>query len=124
SLDTARSRLLPSARCPFFSLSSFAPVTLSVSLLFFFSCAGDPRDLHSFPTRRSSDLGAARGAGGRGPAQRGGQGDRVGAAGEIPATAGDRTVPVRQGFLRGGAEGLDGGDPGGDRGVGPVVARC
>src|SRR5687768_17985130 len=23
---------------------------------FFFSCSGDPRDLHSFPTRRSSDL--------------------------------------------------------------------
>src|SRR5438093_2179710 len=22
----------------------------------FFSCSGDPRDLHSFPTRRSSDL--------------------------------------------------------------------
>src|SRR5437868_7263929 len=25
-------------------------------LLFFFYCSGDPRDLHSFPTRRSSDL--------------------------------------------------------------------
>src|SRR5205814_8355631 len=24
--------------------------------LFFFYCSGDPRDLHSFPTRRSSDL--------------------------------------------------------------------
>src|SRR5437867_9416254 len=24
---------------------------------FFFSCSGDHRDLHSFPTRRSSDLG-------------------------------------------------------------------
>src|SRR5690606_42144240 len=24
--------------------------------MFFFSCSGDPRDLHSFPTRRSSDL--------------------------------------------------------------------
>src|SRR5690242_21167711 len=24
--------------------------------LFFFQCYGDPRDLHSFPTRRSSDL--------------------------------------------------------------------
>src|SRR5437773_5403014 len=24
--------------------------------LFFFQCSGDPRDLHSFPTRRSSDL--------------------------------------------------------------------
>src|SRR5438552_7522314 len=24
--------------------------------LFFFSCSGDHRDLHSFPTRRSSDL--------------------------------------------------------------------
>src|SRR5438445_13784572 len=27
---------------------------------FFFNCTGDPRDLHSFPTRRSSDLGAGR----------------------------------------------------------------
>src|SRR5437763_6014697 len=26
--------------------------------LFFFDCAGDHRDLHSFPTRRSSDLAA------------------------------------------------------------------
>src|SRR5438270_13743673 len=26
------------------------------SFLFFFYCSGDPRDLHSFPTRRSSDL--------------------------------------------------------------------
>src|SRR5438552_5369588 len=25
-------------------------------MLFFFSCSGDHRDLHSFPTRRSSDL--------------------------------------------------------------------
>src|SRR5436305_15047941 len=25
-------------------------------LFFFFQCAGDHRDLHSFPTRRSSDL--------------------------------------------------------------------
>src|SRR5690625_7416825 len=34
--------------------------------LFFFYCSGDHRDLHSFPTRRSSDLrldGAGRGAG-------------------------------------------------------------
>src|SRR5438552_10970266 len=29
-------------------------------LLFFFYCYGDPRDLHSFPTRRSSDLHARR----------------------------------------------------------------
>src|SRR5690348_18203811 len=27
-----------------------------MSSLFFFSCYGDHRDLHSFPTRRSSDL--------------------------------------------------------------------
>src|SRR5690606_7074794 len=27
-----------------------------VDLYFFFSCYRDPRDLHSFPTRRSSDL--------------------------------------------------------------------
>src|SRR5438067_9017624 len=31
-----------------------APRTCSAS--FFFSCSADPRDLHSFPTRRSSDL--------------------------------------------------------------------
>src|SRR5438034_3575473 len=29
----------------------------SKSTRFFFSCYADPRDLHSFPTRRSSDLG-------------------------------------------------------------------
>src|SRR4051794_1960349 len=29
----------------------------SHTVLFFFKCCGDPRDLHSFPTRRSSDLG-------------------------------------------------------------------
>src|SRR5438093_6507567 len=28
-------------------------------LLFFFQCYGDHRDLHSFPTRRSSDLASA-----------------------------------------------------------------
>src|SRR5690348_3292884 len=28
----------------------------SIPLSFFFSCCGDPGDLHSFPTRRSSDL--------------------------------------------------------------------
>src|SRR5690349_23175273 len=28
-------------------------------MTFFFSCYGDHRDLHSFPTRRSSDLGNA-----------------------------------------------------------------
>src|SRR5690349_23077715 len=30
--------------------------------MFFFYSYGAPRDLHSFPTRRSSDLGAQRGA--------------------------------------------------------------
>src|SRR5437773_9306822 len=29
---------------------------LSLGFFFFFSCSGDHRDLHSFPTRRSSDL--------------------------------------------------------------------
>src|SRR5690606_42026688 len=29
---------------------------LSFALFFFFHCPGDYRDLHSFPTRRSSDL--------------------------------------------------------------------
>src|SRR5690606_40023015 len=31
---------------------------LLVFLSFFFQCSGDHRDLHSFPTRRSSDLGS------------------------------------------------------------------
>src|SRR5690606_42037795 len=30
--------------------------SLIVLSVFFFYCYGDPRDLHSFPTRRSSDL--------------------------------------------------------------------
>src|SRR5690348_18325099 len=32
----------------------------SLSCVFFFQCSGDPRALHSFPTRRSSDLSATR----------------------------------------------------------------
>src|SRR5947208_16265214 len=32
---------------------------LSFSVFFFFYRAPDPRDLHSFPTRRSSDLGVS-----------------------------------------------------------------
>src|SRR5207249_5190210 len=36
----------------------------STSTLFFFYSSGDHRDLHSFPTRRSSDLAGAKGAGG------------------------------------------------------------
>src|SRR5947209_15270204 len=32
---------------------------LYFSFLFFFYCYGDHRDLHSFPTRRSSDLGVS-----------------------------------------------------------------
>src|SRR5947199_6172967 len=38
-------------------------------LCFFFDCPAAPRDLHSFPTRRSSDLGSTpvRGPGGGGP---------------------------------------------------------
>src|SRR5262249_60824906 len=37
----------------------FGPVrTTPLSLYFLFQCYGDHRDLHSFPTRRSSDLAA------------------------------------------------------------------
>src|SRR5690348_18205297 len=32
---------------------------LDLGIFFFFHCYGDPRDLHSFPTRRSSDLAGA-----------------------------------------------------------------
>src|SRR5438046_5551833 len=34
----------------------YALVSSSTSPSFLFRCYGDPRDLHSFPTRRSSDL--------------------------------------------------------------------
>src|SRR5262249_61151307 len=46
---------------------------LAPSFSFFFQCSGHPRDLPSFPTRRSSDLqrAPARGLEGRGPAPRG-----------------------------------------------------
>src|SRR5437773_7384958 len=44
---------------------------LLLIILFFFYCSGDHRDLHSFPTRRSSDLGdpgePLRSRGARGP---------------------------------------------------------
>src|SRR5688500_20165582 len=39
-------------------LSLLLRYPLYPSRYFFFSCSGDPRDLHSFPTRRSSDLDA------------------------------------------------------------------
>src|SRR5206468_7180549 len=38
---------------------AYHPDQPSLSLSFFFHGSGDPRDLHSFPTRRSSDLGRA-----------------------------------------------------------------
>src|SRR5699024_12694205 len=38
---------------------------LACLFLVFLYCSGDPLELHSFPTRRSSDLGRARGCGRR-----------------------------------------------------------
>src|SRR5699024_12725721 len=38
------------------SLSSFLALLFTFLVSFFFYCSGDHRDLHSFPTRRSSDL--------------------------------------------------------------------
>src|SRR6516162_9414392 len=40
----------------FLPASSIATSVMVISLSFFFYCSGDHRDLHSFPTRRSSDL--------------------------------------------------------------------
>src|SRR5439155_20105215 len=40
----------------YFSFSSLIISSLSIFSFFFFQCSGDHRDLHSFPTRRSSDL--------------------------------------------------------------------
>src|SRR5437868_15405468 len=37
-------------------MSIFDRYTIHFSYRFFFNCSGDHRDLHSFPTRRSSDL--------------------------------------------------------------------
>src|SRR5882724_12460953 len=37
------------------SLEDFSTISAQLDI-FFFYCSGDPRDLHSFPTRRSSDL--------------------------------------------------------------------
>src|SRR5690606_41984412 len=36
--------------------NTFSALVCLFSVFLFFSCSGDPRDLHSFPTRRSSDL--------------------------------------------------------------------
>src|SRR5205809_7749457 len=47
------------------SLDSCPPWS-RLSLAFFFKCSGHHRDLHSFPTRRSSDLGPRRRTHGRG----------------------------------------------------------
>src|SRR6266511_5960970 len=41
------------------TLSQFTEENGQTQRAFFFSCYGDHRDLHSFPTRRSSDLGRA-----------------------------------------------------------------
>src|SRR5699024_12275442 len=52
-----------SALAPLHSLLVFCVTIMSASfflLFFFFYCSGDHRDLHSFPTRRSSDLFASR----------------------------------------------------------------
>src|SRR5699024_12277799 len=39
-----------------FVLCLLCPLPLIRLFSFFFACSGPPRDLHSFPTRRSSDL--------------------------------------------------------------------
>src|SRR5438094_3100707 len=38
------------------SPSSLTPPAFALRAVSFFKCSADPRDLHSFPTRRSSDL--------------------------------------------------------------------
>src|SRR5947209_12159974 len=43
--------------------SLLSPGSVALVVFFFVYCYGDHRDLHSFPTRRSSDLGALAGAG-------------------------------------------------------------
>src|SRR5207249_11612528 len=37
-------------------ITALSPASSTISPSFFFYCSGPPRDLHSFPTRRSSDL--------------------------------------------------------------------
>src|SRR5438552_16516855 len=50
---------------------TYHQLILLILYIFFFHCSSHHRDLHSFPTRRSSDLSAGAGgrpgAGGRGP---------------------------------------------------------
>src|SRR5207302_11410126 len=81
-------------------------------LFYFFSSPGDPRPLHSFPTRRSSDL-AVRGAG-RGGDRRGGlRDDFAGAACRLlPARAARASV---RDLLRRDPDRLGAGVRGGDR---------
>src|SRR5438034_6905804 len=45
--------------CCRFDLSAYTLRFVYALSFFFFYCSGDHRDLHSFPTRRSSDLGVA-----------------------------------------------------------------
>src|SRR5204863_5027688 len=42
-----------------FAATITSPPATAISSSFFFSCSGHHRDLHSFPTRRSSDLAAS-----------------------------------------------------------------
>src|SRR5438876_6442144 len=50
--STTRSPTRATSSCPM----AIAPAASFLSLSFFFQWYGDHRDLHSFPTRRSSDL--------------------------------------------------------------------
>src|SRR5437870_12389639 len=42
------------------TLNLYSTIIDLISLFFFFQCYGDHQDLHSFPTRRSSDLASYR----------------------------------------------------------------
>src|SRR5690606_41177427 len=84
-------------------LSTHAPCPGSHILSYvFFYCHGDPRDLHSFPTRRSSDL-AADGSG-----DGGGAGDQRGRGQDEGGQ--DRADARRLGRIAGGGFGLFGKD--------------
>src|SRR5690554_7920364 len=71
--------------------------------LFFFSWYGDHRDLHSFPTRRSSDLRER----GRREGLRQAFGPRVGLEAEVGALEGPQLVPGSVQVAAVGAEGHD-----------------
>src|SRR5699024_8456511 len=86
------SRPIPRPRLSYCLLSSLTLASSLIIASFFFSCYRDPRDLHSFPTRRSSDLLACRQGGDDSTFP---DGEGTGDLSFVPQSSGYRSEPDR-----------------------------